>query len=77
MRFSVLTGVAVAATVAIACDSCYGPSTNVEHIRNVRRMQPDASNASTGPKGPLAWGQLNFLHTVGFDPLSLHDTCAD
>lgn len=27
-------------------------------------MQPDAQNATTGPKGPLEWGQLNFLHTT-------------
>ncbi|KAJ4355129.1 hypothetical protein N0V95_003211 [Ascochyta clinopodiicola] len=27
-------------------------------------MQPDASNATTGPKAPLEWGQINFLHTT-------------
>ena len=27
-------------------------------------MQPDALNATVGPKGPLAWGQLNFIHTT-------------
>ncbi|KAF2113951.1 Metallo-dependent phosphatase-like protein [Lophiotrema nucula] len=27
-------------------------------------MQPDAQNATTGPKGPLEWGQINFLHTT-------------
>jgi 2',3'-cyclic-nucleotide 2'-phosphodiesterase (5'-nucleotidase family) len=27
-------------------------------------MQPDALNATANPKGPLAWGQLNFLHTT-------------
>ncbi|KAF1990182.1 hypothetical protein K402DRAFT_371227 [Aulographum hederae CBS 113979] len=27
-------------------------------------MQPDATNASYGPTRPLAWGQLNFLHTT-------------
>lgn len=32
--------------------------------RNVRRMQPDAENATTGPRGPLEWGQINFLHTT-------------
>ncbi|KAI9789563.1 MAG: hypothetical protein M1816_005970 [Peltula sp. TS41687] len=32
--------------------------------RHVRRMQPEALNASTGPRGPLAWGQINFLHTT-------------
>jgi len=32
--------------------------------RNVRRMQPDASNATTSPRAPLEWGQINFLHTT-------------
>ncbi|KAF2868175.1 Metallo-dependent phosphatase-like protein [Massariosphaeria phaeospora] len=27
-------------------------------------MQPDAQNATAGPKGPLEWGQINFLHTT-------------
>ncbi|KAF2853728.1 hypothetical protein T440DRAFT_487046 [Plenodomus tracheiphilus IPT5] len=27
-------------------------------------MQPDAQNATTSPKGPLEWGQINFLHTT-------------
>lgn len=27
-------------------------------------MQPDALAAVTHPKGPLAWGQLNFIHTT-------------
>jgi 2',3'-cyclic-nucleotide 2'-phosphodiesterase (5'-nucleotidase family) len=27
-------------------------------------MQPDALNATANPKGPLAWGQLNFIHTT-------------
>ncbi|KAF2493009.1 ser/Thr protein phosphatase family [Lophium mytilinum] len=27
-------------------------------------MQPDAQNATTGPKGPLEWGQINFLQTT-------------
>ncbi|KAF2030876.1 hypothetical protein EK21DRAFT_100181 [Setomelanomma holmii] len=27
-------------------------------------MQPDAQNATTTPKGPLEWGQINFLHTT-------------
>ncbi|KAH6643563.1 Metallo-dependent phosphatase-like protein [Boeremia exigua] len=27
-------------------------------------MQPDAHNASTGPRAPLEWGQINFLHTT-------------
>ena len=27
-------------------------------------MQPDAQSATDPPKGPLAWGQLNFIHTT-------------
>ncbi|EMD66531.1 hypothetical protein COCSADRAFT_84636 [Bipolaris sorokiniana ND90Pr] len=27
-------------------------------------MQPDAQNATTTPRGPLEWGQINFLHTT-------------
>lgn len=30
----------------------------------IRRMQPDARNATSGPRGPLEWGQLNFIHTT-------------
>lgn len=48
-----------------ACDSCFGPVNKVEHVRQVKRMQPDAFNATYGPtRGSLEWGQLNFLHTV-------------
>lgn len=65
MRFSTTFSLAAAVSSALACDSCYGPSSAVVHERNVRRMQPEASNATSGPKGPLEWGQLNFLHTVG------------
>jgi hypothetical protein len=66
-------------TVALACDSCYGPATKDIHVRNVRRMQPGAQNATTMPKGPLEWGQINFLHTVSFLSLLLinqrHNFC--
>ncbi|KAL1954800.1 hypothetical protein VTO42DRAFT_704 [Malbranchea cinnamomea] len=27
-------------------------------------MQPEALNATTAPRGPLEWGQINFLHTT-------------
>lgn len=27
-------------------------------------MQPDAEKATTAPKVPLEWGQINFLHTT-------------
>ena len=63
MRLSVILGLV---SSVLACDSCYGPVTDVVHERLVRRMQPEAQNAVTGPSGPLPWGQLNFLHTVGF-----------
>ncbi|KAJ4374926.1 hypothetical protein N0V83_002004 [Neocucurbitaria cava] len=65
-----LTFGAIAATIATgsACEgdhSCYGPlKDDVVLTRNVRRMQPDAQNATTSPKGPLEWGQINFLHTT-------------
>ena len=42
-----------------ACENCQG-----EHVRNVRRMQPGAQSATVAPRGPLAWGELNFLHTT-------------
>ena len=48
-----------AALPAFGCENCQG-----EHVRNVRRMQPGAQNATVAPRGPLAWGQLNFLHTT-------------
>ncbi|KAI9814197.1 MAG: hypothetical protein M1827_003363 [Pycnora praestabilis] len=48
----------------LSCDDCYGPQNDVVLTRNVRRMQPDAQNATVPPKAPLAWGQLNVLHTT-------------
>jgi hypothetical protein len=64
MRSSTFLSLAAAVSAALACDSCYGPSNAVIHERNVRRMQPEASGATNGPKAPLEWGQINFLHTV-------------
>jgi hypothetical protein len=64
MLFSVSFGLFAAISAALACDSCYGPSSEVVHERHVRRMQPGASDATVDPKSPLEWGQLNFLHTV-------------
>ncbi|KAE8453312.1 hypothetical protein EG329_011379 [Mollisiaceae sp. DMI_Dod_QoI] len=64
MKFPAICSLAAAVSSAIACDSCYGPADEVVHERLVRRMQPEASNAVTGPKAPLEWGQLNFLHTA-------------
>jgi 2',3'-cyclic-nucleotide 2'-phosphodiesterase (5'-nucleotidase family) len=51
-------------TPVFACQSCEHPEQDVVMTRNVRRMQPDAQNSSAVPRGPLAWGQLNFLHTT-------------
>lgn len=70
MQLLGLLSVSLAATfrLSLACEAdhaCYG---ELEHdvvlTRNVRRMQPDAQNATSLPRGPLPWGQLNFLHTT-------------
>jgi 2',3'-cyclic-nucleotide 2'-phosphodiesterase (5'-nucleotidase family) len=63
-----LTTIASLLAAVNACEgdhSCYGPlKDDVVLTRNVRRMQPDAQNTTTAPKGPLEWGQINFLHTT-------------
>ncbi|DAA74420.1 TPA_exp: Secreted protein [Trichophyton benhamiae CBS 112371] len=64
MRFSTLVSLAAWAAAALACDSCSEPGKPAEHKRLVRRMQPEALGALTKPKGPLEWGQINFLHTT-------------
>lgn len=56
--------VLLSATASLACDSCYGPTDYDVHTRHVRRQQPDALNATTRPRAPLEWGQINFLHTT-------------
>ena len=61
--FAAVSAAVVLLSPALGCDDCYGPNAG-QHMRNVRRMQPDAQNASYGPKEPLAWGQINFLHTT-------------
>jgi hypothetical protein len=48
----------------LACGDYSGVNNYVEHVRHVRRMQPEASNATSGPTRALEWGQVNFLHTV-------------
>ncbi|KAJ3566755.1 hypothetical protein NPX13_g7018 [Xylaria arbuscula] len=65
-RFGVVaTTLALAlAPVSLACEGCYGPASHIEHVRHVKRMQPDALNATYGPSKALEWGQLNFLHTT-------------
>ena len=65
MRFS--RAIALLATTivpALGCESCYGPHDSSAHVRNVKRMQPGALNATSSPRAPLAWGQLNVLHTT-------------
>ena len=62
--FGSLVAAVAAIPATIACDGCYGPQNAVVLTRNIRRMQPDASNATSGPKGPLEWGQLNVLQTT-------------
>ena len=47
---------------ALACEDCYGSS--AEHVRLSKRAQPGAQTASSSPRAPLEWGQLNFLHTT-------------
>jgi 2',3'-cyclic-nucleotide 2'-phosphodiesterase (5'-nucleotidase family) len=63
-----IAAIASLVATAAACEgdhSCYGPlKDDVVLTRNVRRMQPDAQNATTSPKAPLEWGQINFLHTT-------------
>lgn len=59
-----LSLISVVAIGVFACDNCNGPIDNVVHTRRVRRMQPEAQGAHTKPRGPLEWGQLNFLHTT-------------
>ncbi|KAF6804194.1 ser thr protein phosphatase [Colletotrichum musicola] len=57
--------VVAAASPVLACGSCEHPERDVVLTRNVRRAQPDAQAATVAPRGPLSWGQLNFLHTTG------------
>jgi len=61
MRFtqSLAAAVVAVAIPSLACESCMHPEKDVVLTRNVRRMQPDAQNATSLPKGPLSWGQLN------------------
>ncbi|MCJ1358997.1 MAG: hypothetical protein MMC33_008997 [Icmadophila ericetorum] len=64
MRFLNCLSLLALAALALSCDSCYGPRDDSIHVRNVKRMQPGVPNATALPRGPLAWGQLNFLHTT-------------
>jgi 2',3'-cyclic-nucleotide 2'-phosphodiesterase (5'-nucleotidase family) len=68
MQLSKVLAAIAAVSVSLACEedhSCYGePEHDVVLTRHVRRMQPEAQNATTKPRGPLEWGQINFLHTT-------------
>lgn len=64
MHFLNVLALLASATPALSCDNCYGPRDDSIHVRNVKRMQPGVPNATVLPRGPLAWGQLNFLHTT-------------
>ncbi|KAI8263053.1 ser thr protein phosphatase [Colletotrichum sp. SAR11_239] len=67
MRFTntILASLGFAITTPVlACDSCEHPERDVVLTRHVRRAQPDAQAAAVAPRGPLSWGQLNFLHTT-------------
>ena len=65
LKFGAIASVLSSASACGGDHSCYGPlKDDVVLTRNVRRMQPDAQNATTSPKGPLEWGQINFLHTT-------------
>jgi hypothetical protein len=61
MHFRSLPFVAGLLTTAYGCESCEHPEHDVVLTRNVRRMQPDAQNASSLPRSPLSWGQLNVI----------------
>jgi 2',3'-cyclic-nucleotide 2'-phosphodiesterase (5'-nucleotidase family) len=62
--FRALLTLAFALPVAWACESCSSPAEDIVMTRNVKRMQPDAQAATSKPKGPLEWGQLNVLQTT-------------
>ena len=64
MRFLDTISLLATAVPALACHDCYGPRNPEAHVRNVRRMQPGAPDATSLPRGPLEWGQLNILHTT-------------
>ena len=64
MRFLTIASLLAAAAPSLCCDDCYGPHNMAAHVRNVRRMQPGAPNATSGPRAPLEWGQINFMHTT-------------
>lgn len=60
---SLLLKLTLAISAASACSSCDGEEEPAAYPRFTRRMQPGAVNATTEPRGPLHWGQINFIHT--------------
>lgn len=63
MHLHHLLPVLAAVGPALACDGCSGPQGDVVMTRLVRRMQPGVPMATTQPRAPLEWGQINFMHT--------------
>ena len=53
MRFLTVASILAAAVPALTCENCYGPKDSAAHVRNVRRQQPSAQNATDGPKGTV------------------------
>jgi 2',3'-cyclic-nucleotide 2'-phosphodiesterase (5'-nucleotidase family) len=61
---TLIVGLALLSQKVWACNDCSSAQKEVVQTRLVRRMQTDAQNATTSPRGPLAWGQVNFLQTT-------------
>ena len=59
-----LLPIAAFLSLASACSDCYSTQPSVIQTRHVRRSQPEALNATSGPKSALEWGEINFLHTT-------------
>ncbi|KAF3064909.1 hypothetical protein GL218_02310 [Daldinia childiae] len=65
VKSAVVLGVLGFIRNVVACSGCsVSVGHVVEHVRHVKRMQPDAINTTYGPTRALEWGQLNFLHTT-------------
>lgn len=60
---SILIGLTAVIFAVSACPSCEGEEESSVYPRVMRRMQPGALDATTKPRGPLNWGEINFLHT--------------
>jgi 2',3'-cyclic-nucleotide 2'-phosphodiesterase (5'-nucleotidase family) len=54
---------AFATSIVSACSSCEGGVKTSVYPRFTRRMQPESLDTTTQPKGPLNWGEINFIHT--------------